>query len=90
MAVLPERQRQGIGSELVRAGLDSSRQRGAAAVVVVGHPTFYPRFGFAPASRFGLRCDYAVPDVVFMALELRPGTLRTAGFIRYHAAFAEL
>lgn len=90
MAVLPERQRQGIGSELVRAGLDSSRQRGAAAVVVVGHPTFYPRFGFAPASRFGLRCEYAVPDDVFMALELRPGTLRTGGFIRYHAAFAEL
>jgi putative acetyltransferase len=90
MAVSPERQRQGIGSELVRAGLDTSRQRGAAAVVVVGHPAFYPRFGFIPASRFGLRCEYDVPDDVFMALELRPGSLRTGGSIRYHPAFAAL
>jgi putative acetyltransferase len=90
MAVLPGRQRQGIGSELVRAGLDASRKRGAAAVVVVGHPAFYPRFGFIPASRFGLRCEYEVPDDVFMALELRPGVLRTGGFVRYHPAFAEL
>jgi putative acetyltransferase len=90
MAVWPERQRQGIGSALVRAGLDVAGQRGAAAVVVVGHPAFYPRFGFVPASRFGLRCEYDVPDDVFMALELIPGALRTGGFIRYHAAFAEL
>jgi putative acetyltransferase len=74
----------------VRAGLDASRKRGAAAVVVVGHPAFYPRFGFIPASRFGLRCEYEVPDDVFMALELRPGVLRTGGFVRYHPAFAEL
>ena len=88
MAVSPERQRQGIGSELVRAGLDAARVRGAAAVVLVGHPAFYPRFGFIPASRFGLRCEYDVPDDVFMALELDPGALRTGGFIRYHPAFA--
>jgi putative acetyltransferase len=90
MAVLPELQRQGIGSELVRAGLDASRDRGAAAVVVVGHPAFYPRFGFVPASRFGLRCEYDVPDDVFMTLELIPGVLRTGGLVRYHPAFAEL
>ena len=90
MAVSPGRQRQGIGSELVRAGLDATRDCGAAGVVVVGHPAFYPRFGFVPASRFGLRCEYDVPDDVFMALELSPGALRTGGFIRYHAAFADL
>ena len=90
MAVWPERQRQGIGSELVRAGLDASRERGAAAVVVVGHPAFYPRFGFVPASRFNLRCEYDVRDDVFMALELKPGSLRSGGFIRYHPAFAAL
>jgi putative acetyltransferase len=90
MAVSPERQRQGIGSELVRAGLDASRRWGAAAAVVVGHPAFYPRFGFIPASRFGLRCEYDVPDDVFMALELKPGALRAGGLIRYHAAFADL
>jgi len=90
MAVCPDRQRQGIGSELVRAGLDASRDQGAAAVVVVGHPAFYPRFGFIPASRFALRCEYDVADDVFMALELSPGALRTGGFIRYHPAFAAL
>ena len=89
MAVSPERQRQGIGTGLVRAGLDASRERGAAAVVVVGHPAFYPRFGFVPASRFSLRCEYDVPDDVFMAIELIPGVLRTGGFVRYHPAFAD-
>jgi|SRR5436190_15235941 len=90
MAVSPARQRQGIGSELVRAGLDATRICGAAGVVVVGHPAFYPRFGFVPALRFGLRCEYDVPDDVFMALELIPGMLHRGGVVRYHRAFADL
>ena len=90
MAVRPDRQRQGIGSALVRRGLDASRERGAAAVVVVGHPAFYPRFGFIPASRFAVRCEYDVPDDVFMALELTAGVLRPGGLVRYHSAFADL
>src|SRR5262249_51272189 len=67
MAVLPGRQRQGIGSALVSRGLDSCRQLGCVAVVVLGHPGFYPRFGFLPASRFAIGCEYDVPDEVFMA-----------------------
>jgi len=60
-------------------------------VVVLGHAAFYPRFGFAPASRFGLTCEYDVPDDVFMAMELEPGSLRGAsGTIRYHRAFANV
>ena len=91
MAVRPDRQRRGIGSRLVRAGLASSRERGAEAIVVVGHPAFYPRFGFVPASRFGLRCEYDVADDVFMALELVQGALAgKAGLVRYHPAFAAL
>jgi putative acetyltransferase len=89
MAVLPKRQRQGIGSTLVRAGLDHCRRLGFVAVVVLGHAGYYPRFGFVPASRFGVRSEYDVPDDVFMALELTPGALRDrSGTIRYHPAFA--
>ena len=57
MAVLPDRQRQGIGSQLVRRGLDILRERSCPFVVVVGHPEYYPRFGFEPASAHGLACQ---------------------------------
>jgi putative acetyltransferase len=88
MAVAPALQRTGIGSTLVRSGLEQCRRLSAAAVVVLGHPEYYPRFGFVPAARFGLRSAYDVPEEVFMALELERGALRgAAGLIRYHSAF---
>lgn len=91
MAVAPEHQRQGIGSSLVRAGLERCREIGFGAVVVLGHPGYYPRFGFQPASRFGLACPYDVPDDVFMATEIRPGYLHgVSGTAAYHPAFDEL
>ena len=91
MAVAPDHQRSGIGSALVRAGLDECRQLGFAAVVVLGHPEYYPRFGFSPSVRWGIRSEYDVPDDVFMALELEPGALRgAAGTVRYHPAFSEV
>lgn len=91
MAVLPEQQRRGAGSALVRAGLKECKDRGFGAVVVLGHPGYYPRFGFIPASRFGLRCEYDVPDEAFMAIELAPGHLsRVSGKIKYHVAFDDL
>jgi len=89
MAVLPRRQRQGIGSELVRQGLRHCRNSGCDAVVVLGHPDYYPRFGFMPASRFGITSEYDVPDEVFMLIELRPGSLQgTSGEVVYSDAFA--
>jgi putative acetyltransferase len=60
-------------------------------VVVLGHPDYYPRFGFSAGVRFGLTCEYDVPAEAFMALELRPGVLRgVSGTVQYHAAFASL
>lgn len=91
MAVLPERQRQGIGSAMIRAGLGHCKQVGFSAVVVLGHAGYYPRFGFTPASRFGLGSVYDVPDDVFMAVELEEDALTgKAGMIHYHPAFADV
>jgi putative acetyltransferase len=91
MAVLPEYQRRGVGSALVRAGLDECRRTGRDVVVVLGHPEYYPRFGFRPASRAGLRCEYDVPDEAFMVVELRPGALAgRRGLVKYRPEFSEI
>ena len=88
MAVLPGWQRQGVGSMLVEAGLRECTAAGCQAVVVVGHPDYYPRFGFRRSREFGLRCEYAVPEEVFMAIELVPGALAgRGGPVRYLPAF---
>ena len=71
MAVIPDRQRQGIGSQLVRRGLDILGERGCPFVVVVGHPEYYPRFGFEPASNHGFASQWeGMPDAAFMVLVL--------------------
>lgn len=91
MAVLPGHQRQGIGSVLARAGLEGCRRLGCGAVVVLGHPSFYPRFGFRPASQFGVRCEYDAPDEAFMLVELQEGCMRNVGgTASYHPAFRNL
>jgi putative acetyltransferase len=91
MAVAQTRQRQGIGSALVRVGLDECKRLGAGAVVVLGHPEYYPRFGFTRSTHFGIGCEYEVPEEVFMAIELEPGYLRgKSGRIRYHPAFGSV
>ena len=90
MAVLPEYQNQGIGSQLVREGLKECARIGHEIVVVLGHPEFYPRFGFAPASLKGLRSEYDVRDEVFMVAELSEGALRgRRGLVKYHPEFAK-
>ena len=89
MAVLPDYQRKGIGSALVRQGLKCCKDIGSCAVVVVGHPRYYPRFGFVSARRHLLRSEYDVPEDVFMAAELVAGALNgVSGLVRYDDAFA--
>jgi putative acetyltransferase len=91
MAVLPEQQGRGIGSRLVVAGLAQCRAAGYERAVVLGHPEFYPRFGFIPASRYGLRSEYDVRDEVFMAMELRDGALQGCdGLVKYAPEFSDV
>ena len=91
MAVLPERQRQGIGSLLVRTGIEALREWRCPYIIVLGHPEYYPRFGFAPASQHGLSCQWAgIPDEVFMALVLdEPTMAKASGIARYRNEFDE-
>ncbi len=91
MAVIPEQQREGIGSALVRAGLEQCKQLGFDAVVVLGHPEYYPRFGFLPAARFGIGCEFQAPEEAFMVLELQSGYLYgVSGTVKYHAVFSNV
>ncbi len=91
MAVLPQYQRQGIGSQLVREGLKECQRMGCTVVVVLGHPEYYPRFGFVPAKEKGLRCEYPVPDEVFMVAELEPDALTgQRGLVKYRPEFSEV
>lgn len=90
VAVQPDHQRQGIGSQLIRQGVEQCRQLGSRAVVVLGDPQFYARFGFIPAEQRALRCEYTVPEGTFRVLELEPGALQNCrGLVRYHPEFAD-
>jgi putative acetyltransferase len=90
MAVLPEYQRRGIGSQLVKAGLEECRLIGQEIVVVVGHPEYYPRFGFVQARTKGLDCEFKVPDEAWMLCELRDGALAVRrGTVFYQPEFRE-
>lgn len=88
MAVLSQHQNKGVGSNLVQTGLERCKSLGYDAVVVLGHPGYYPKFGFVPSIEYGIKSEYNVPDEVFMILELTPGSLKhNEGVIRYHDAF---
>lgn len=88
MAVVPEYQRKGVGSALVSAGLKRCKELEYGAIVVLGHPDYYPRFGFVSAARSGIRCAYDAAEEAFMLVELQPGYLENAqGTVCYHPAF---
>jgi putative acetyltransferase len=89
MAVLPDRQRQGIGSQLVRRGVEILAERRCPFVVVVGHPEYYPRFGFKPASSHGLASQWeGMPEAAFMVMVLdRDAMAGVSGVAKYRDEF---
>lgn len=88
MAVLPEYQGRGVGSELVREGLSECLRLGHGVVFVLGHARYYPRFGFAPAASKGIECEFPSREENFMVVELRPGALAgRGGLVRYRPEF---
>jgi predicted N-acetyltransferase YhbS len=88
VSVLPEFQRKGIGGKLVLSSLEIAQQIGYSSVVVLGHPEYYPRFGFTPASLWGIKSPFEVPDEAFMAKELiDDGLDGVSGTVEYSPAF---
>jgi putative acetyltransferase len=91
MAVLPAYQRQGVGSRLVERGIERLRHSGCPFVVVIGHPEFYPRFGFRPAGAYGLTCEWDVPAAPFMVTILDPAVSGLlAGRAEYRTEFSAI
>ena len=90
MAVLPSFQKQGIGQQLVKAGLARAKELGYTSVIVLGHAEYYPKFGFVPAQQWGIQAPFEVPSPVFMALELVPDALKNVrGMVVYPPEFME-
>jgi len=91
LAVVPERQRQGIGKSLMATALDTARSLGYKAVVVLGHTTYYSKFGFIPTARWNIKPPFNVPENAFMALELTENSLSgVEGIVQYSKEFEEL
>lgn len=85
-AVLPEYQKTGAGSAAISAALRDAEEAGEHFVIVLGHPTYYPRFGFTRASEYDIRLSIDVPDEALMALRLGSEPL-PLGTVRYAAPF---
>ncbi|CUX17794.1 GNAT family N-acetyltransferase [Clostridium sp. C105KSO13] len=90
VSVLPGFQNQGIGSKMILYGLNLSKELGFKSVIVLGHEKYYPRFGFKPASKWGIKAPYDVPNEAFMAVELEKDALdNVAGTVVYGKEFSE-
>ncbi len=91
MAVLPERQRQGIGRKLIEAGNRKLKDAGCPFIIVVGHANYYPRFGFRPASEHGIKCEWDVPNDVFMLFVLDQAKMEgVSGLAKYRHEFSSV
>ncbi|MCW1240226.1 GNAT family N-acetyltransferase [Bacillus pretiosus] len=83
-------QKKGIGGKLIGAALEKAKELGYGSVVVLGHPEYYPKFGFKKASEWNIKAPFEVPDEVFMVMELSENALQgVEGIVQYSSAFAE-
>jgi len=91
LAVLPEMQHQGIGTQLIKAGIQNLRNTQCPFIIVLGHPEYYPRFGFEKASLYGIKCQWeGIPDEAFMILWLDKSLMRqVSGLAKYRDEFDE-
>ncbi len=90
MSVVPSQSHRGIGSTLLEAALAKAGGLGHKAVVVIGHPDYYRRFGFEHASKWGIHCSLPVPEDSITAKELVPGALDGGGLLVYPPEFIRL
>jgi putative acetyltransferase len=89
MAVVPEYQRHGIGTKLIETGNRKIKDAGYPFIIVVGHAEYYPRFGFRPAREYGIKCEWDVPDEVFMLQVLNEAKMPGAsGLANYRHEFS--
>ncbi|MCE5213778.1 MAG: N-acetyltransferase [Methanobacterium sp.] len=91
LAVKPGLQKQGIGSKLIAEGIETCQAQGYHSIIVIGHPNYYPKFGFKSATDEGLKSPVPVPDEAFMVLELVPESLTgVKGEIKFPKEFFEI
>ncbi len=91
IAVCAEMQHKGIGSRLIYAGLDKAKELGYQSVIVLGHPDYYPRYGFEPTTKWQIRPPFNIPEKSFMAIELVEGGLSDVrGIVRYSKEFEDI
>lgn len=89
LAVAPDRQRTGIGGALIEKAHKTAQKSGYSLVILVGHPTYYPRFGYRPASIFGLTCAPEIPPECFMAFDLTGKGASFGTFVTFPSVFFE-
>ncbi|MDD2665591.1 MAG: N-acetyltransferase [Methanocellales archaeon] len=90
MAVSPEFQKKGIGSNLIKKGIEKAKELGFDSIIVLGHKEYYPKFGFQRASKWNIKCPFEAPDEAFMAIELTERAFEgKAGTVKYPDEFME-
>ena len=91
VSVIPSFQNRKVGSRLIKEGLEKAQKLGFKSVIVVGHPEYYPRFGFEKASKYGISAPFHVPDNALFAIELQKDGLKNcSGIIEYPSEYNEI